>query len=379
MAKSAKRVLILVVSGEAWGRISIASQIAIELKSRGIHVHIILNGKGSERLSELGISHEKIAAPSAFILRECLEEAVREQVPSSILVCDFASVSGLCRRLGSQWSTILDFDFPVLFVDSVCRQIVGNEVDIFGTKTYRLEPTTKAELLPIVPLADWHRCQNGSRVFQIHQKITAQPAEAKFLLMTTAPWQHTEFNEPWASRTQKLLPALLASSLMNFAGISLVHVGPQELTELKMLGTRYRWVGTVEPVQLEELLRTAMCYLITNPIGSVVERAFRAGLPVLYLHHWEPVLNGRSEHDFPYKFSVWPLGHYQFLRPLLENNPWRAAVFDVEVGDPVALSNQLEQFLLRAPGPNELVARAFKYVDAIAGQPTVVDRILSML
>jgi hypothetical protein len=76
-----------------------------------------------------------------------------------------------------------------------------------------------------------------------------------------------------------------------------------------------------------------------------------------------------------YPFSLWPLGYWSFLGPLLRDNPYRAAVSVVELMDEAAFVETCRRLLFDGCARDLAIGRQHAYAEKVRGLPSAAQLI----
>jgi Family of unknown function (DUF6365) len=175
-----------------------------------------------------------------------------------------------------------------------------------------------------------------------------------------------------------------------------VHVGPEPL-KLRDADSRYIWMPSLSPENFDRLLGSVDLFLSANISATTIGRAIAAGVPVLVVQNScradtvegaeEWIGRAVSEHlkawlhrSVPlYPFSLWPLGYWQFLKPLLQDNPYREALEVVELTDEAQCIEQCRLLLFDAAARDRTLGRHAAYASKARSLPTAAEVIYSYL
>jgi hypothetical protein len=216
------------------------------------------------------------------------------------------------------------------------------------------------------------------------------------VLLCTAGWQH-EIEDPDGQRLATEVPRLLWTYLAQVSpAVRLIHVGPAPLS-LEAAGKRYLWMPSMTPDNFERLLGSVDLLLSANISATTIGRALTSGVPVLVVQNSclaqtaaeaeaaiggcvSPSVRTWLERAAPlYRFSLWPQGCWQFLRPLLRDNPYCTALDVVELTDEPRFMETCRRLLFDAQGRDEALARQTEYVELIKRLPSAAQLIDSLL
>jgi Family of unknown function (DUF6365) len=251
---------------------------------------------------------------------------------------------------------------------------------------------------------------------------------SKVVLFCTSPWQHSaEWQEPTvvrdhmltrASRAEQMnpapdddwadagtqwsgakrlassLPGLLADYLSRLGkSVHLLHIGPRPFEIREQLQGRYHWLSSLSHDKFEALLARADLLLSANITGTTIAKAMALRVPVVVMHNsisaasveeaesgmgkpLSPALQTWLKNTVPLSpFSLWPLGYWHFLEPILQNNPYTAALQRVEILDQERVESTLESLLFNVCAREDQIHRQACYANQVCSLPSGVELI----
>jgi hypothetical protein len=212
------------------------------------------------------------------------------------------------------------------------------------------------------------------------------------VLFCTAGWQHGMKN-PDGRRHARAVAELLWSYLAEVGpSVRLVHVGPAALP-LESAGDRYLWVPSLTPLHFDHLLGGVDLFLSANISATTIGRAIAMGVPVVVVQNSyradtaEEVersmganLSSRLKRWLKkalplYPFSMWPLGYREFLKPLLQGNPYVDAMDVQELLDESGFIEACRLRLFDKTGRGEAIARQDAYATHVRKLPSAAQLI----
>jgi hypothetical protein len=286
----------------------------------------------------------------------------------------------------------------------------GTVIDAFGgeqrtfpdwsdTLDYRLTPVPIANPDP----TGQYYC-NLPEPAQITHKVRRHvrrsvgiPSEAKTILFCTAEWQHATFRSEHGNRLARLLPHLIGHYIQRLGGhVHLVHVGPAAYP--LDLGAQYHWLPPLPPDKFEMILASSDLLLVANISSTTIAKALVTGIPSATLVNsyalgtdddlprgqgeavTKELLDWANEAAPLYPFTMWPLGYYEFLKPLLDGNPYCQVVPMLEILDEAGTLDVLDPLLHSRGTRARIIDRQLAYVSELRRLPSageLVSRALS--
>jgi len=409
--KHARYHVVICLSNHSWGRVDVGVRIALDLRSRGDRVEFVVGESGGCLARAAGFKVHTVEAryPGSNALD--IYDALRRLQPASVIHCDFINNANILARAGVAAATYLEFDCPVIGVDIWDRRTTGLDADIFGNELQSLvdsHATTTLGALQrlrctIVPVPI---CKPGSR--NAFQNLPPSPSPRpdrlsswigrRMVLFCTSEWQHHLGQDQRASAIFRLLQQIIAQNCSRVSGkVHLVHIGPRPLEGISSLSRegRYHWLGQVSPRRFVRLLASTDVMLSANPIASTVVTAIAAGVPIIMLESGtqpatldeamdtmgrclSPVVRRHvpgSAHV--YGFHIWPLGCRNFIRPLLDDNPFCETYESVELLDEEAGLDCLHRLLFDNDARDQMLHSQNSYLQSVRQLPSAADAVYS--
>jgi CheY-like chemotaxis protein len=201
-----------------------------------------------------------------------------------------------------------------------------------------------------------------------------------------------------ARRLAASLPALVGHYLSRLGdSVHLVHVGPRSFELAGQLNGRYHWLPSLTPGEFDAVLARADLFLSANITGTTVAKALTRAIPVMVLHNsvsastvaeaetqagaeLSPALREWLEQAVPLSpFTLWPLGYTRFLEPILQGNPYTAALERVEILQEEQVEASLASLLFDAVAREDQIHRQDSYVREVGALPRGADLVTAGL
>ncbi len=396
-----RRHLLLALGRAAYGELTLGLRLAWELHARGDQVLFLTPASLAARLEGTPFRGPPID-PFYRRVDELLPAIAEDERCDDVVLVDLTSHLVACRLYG------LGTTFPARL-----------EVPLFAIDIWDLDATTRswdtgdgALELPPSPIDAARRLRPVPFVRPdaagAYDALPAPPAHApdraaaraalgladeqRLVLLTTASWQRRpRFHSAYHERLVDRVPELLLAHLARLpAEARVVHVGPAPFACAGILGDRLVHHPLLPAAEFERLLAASDLLLNLNQAATSVGTALAAGLPVATVvssFHGtaeeiaaalpsppSPSLRAWLERAAPlHPWRVWPLGLHAFLAPVLEANPYRDVVPELELldeeGTPRRLRDELFDEETRARRRELLGA----YRERLAALPRAAD------
>jgi hypothetical protein len=362
------------------------------------------HSNGIPALSGTGFEIQEIPDHMLRFFDLLLETRLAEREFASIVLCDYLTTDYTLALYGVDAERLLRYDLPVILLDTWEYDVTGSTIDTFGfnrwhTATWiqnvkrRLVPTPIGRLKTTgayCGLSPYVALPRSVRR-HIRQNLGLTDSE-RAVLFCTADWQHN-IKDPDGARLADALPKLLWSYLSSIdVAVRLIHVGPAPLP-LSCAGERYLWMPSVTSDTFDRLLGSADLLLSANISATTIGRAIASGVPVVVIQNScnaktaadaesavgsqiSETLRAWLEVAAPlYPFSLWPLGHWRFLKPLLGQNPYCKAVDVIELLDENGFVETCRRLLFDSAVREDASAREIAYAAQVRQLPTAAQLI----
>jgi Family of unknown function (DUF6365) len=404
------RHAFLAATAGAVGELNLARTVARELCERGDEAVFLAPQAVSFLFEGSRIEHQPVDGMLPLLAHQLPRALQRGRADSLVLV----DVTSVYLTLETVWASEADFlarlPLPVVALDVWDLPRTDLRWD-FGTDALPIPPGTldiRRRLVP-VPFA---RPGDDRFRFNALPEVEAPSAEERagmrrelglsaddrLVLLLSSRWQSPEMQH-WKhhQRLARHLPALALEALAALdPRVHVAHVGPQAFAGGETLGARYHWIPQLRPERFHALMGAADVLLTFNTSATSTLSALALGLPVVLAinsHAGRTVdevvahLGGAPapvrrwlEQVVPlYPFRVWPLGLYGLLSPVLEGNPFTAAVRTVEVLDWDALTGACRELLFDPSAREEASRRQSAYCEQVRALPSGAEVLRSQL
>ena len=364
--------LFLAAPAAAFGEVATGLRIARELVAEGDRVVFLAGADVALLFEGTGIVHRPVDA-EIFSLERFVTRLIAAERCASLTLVDVTSVYLTLDPIGVELDFLERLAIPVLALDFWNLQAAGPRWD-FGRDATPIPPAALAferRLLP-VPLA---RPDAGAGVFAALPEPAASAPRAdlraelglgdedRLVLWPTSRWQQPELqNWKHHARLARQVPVWVASVLARLGTrVHVLHVGPQASPAWEGWGRRYHFAGQVPAARLHGLLSAADLLLSFNTTATTSFAAIATGLPTVVVTNSrsgpaEAILDAVPDASEALRawlagaaplhaFRLWPLGLFEFLAPVLEDNPFAETFRGVELLDEGALTETVQALL----------------------------------
>jgi hypothetical protein len=400
--------LLIALSRKGWGETSLGAEVARQLRDAGGDVTFMAHSSGLPALAGSGFEVQEVLDHMVPLFDLLLETRLTEGHFDSIILSDYLTTDYTLRLYGVEPERLLRHDVPIIALDTWEYPVTGATIDIFGLGAWRTGTWIEKVKHRLVPSPMGHLNAQGAYCGlpqraalptsvrrHIRQNLGLSDAQ-RAVLFCTAGWQH-HVKDPQGQRIAEALPELLWAYLSQVdSAVHLIHVGPEPIS-VPLAGERYLWMPSLAPESFERLLGSVDLMVSANISASTIGRAIASGLPTIVTQnsfHAETVDEVESAVRGPmsrtlrewleavvplHPFSLWPLGHWQFLKPLLCDNPYRQAIDVVELLHETVFVETCRRLLYDSASRAAMAHRQNTYADQVRKLPTAAQLIESYL
>lgn len=405
--KDRKNHLVLALSQQGLGEAILGLRLAQDLQDAGDSVFFLAYDTNKLLLSET--PHLAFGSHVAKLLPIYLANCVAEIRASSIILADYYTTTYFFDQHGLAPEILTRFSLPIFGIDTWDSTRPG-DIDVF---TNGIQPVTRWSIpmnfvcpVPFLPLHATPTVyssvpQKGSfsktERNRLREKLGIGQTD-KAILFCSAEWQHAHYSSEAANLLAISLPRLVANYLSNIGkDIHLVHVGPRPFGLAGAMNGRYHWVPPLAPRLFDQVVASTDLLLSANISATTIARAMMHGLPVLVLRN-SVSASSREEAEGTlsqppssrlarwldqavplFRFLLWPVGYWDFVNPLLQNNLYVNAVEFLEILDEQRIENTLRTLLFDTTARDEHVQRHGSYLAQVRALPDGAQMIRDQL
>jgi hypothetical protein len=399
--------LFLTLSRKGWGETSLGLQVARQVRSAGDEVSFLAHSGSMAALSGAGFDVEEVPDHLGPLVELVIGEKIRNDAITSLVLCDFVTTNYMLDRCGVEPKRLLSFGLPIVALDTWEYHLTGASIDAFGGRDWNVATWIDDIGLRLVPVPIGRPASRGaycgrpavarpaSAMRQARRAELGLSQEEVAVLFCTADWQHGIKN-PDGQRMADATPPLLWDYLAQVhQSVKMIHIGPVPLP-FDDPDRRYCWLPPMSPADFDLLLASVDLLLSANISATTIGRAMVLEVPVLVVQNSctaqgaaeakatrrclsPSVRTWLAKADPIYRFSLWPLGYWQFLQPLLKGNPYRDALSVVELIDETDFVSTCRSLLFDSHERAASIERQTTYGEQVRRLPTAAHLIESYL
>jgi hypothetical protein len=222
------------------------------------------------------------------------------------------------------------------------------------------------------------------------------PDNSKIVLIVNSPWEYLDVGRSLDTiRLMKWLPQIMLRYLSSLnVPLTILHVGGREWPADGRGSIDYRHYPRVDSNTYNRMIHCADLFCGTNLTSVTMSRAILCGIPCALLQNDKyidftklaPVLpkmpqwyrEMASEVVRALPFKVFPWGWYQFLKPVMENNPYMETFDKLPLFEPKKCVKALGDCLFNSEHISEMRKRQMEYINLL-NSLSPVDKILEMI
>jgi Family of unknown function (DUF6365) len=221
----------------------------------------------------------------------------------------------------------------------------------------------------------------------------SQPGDRPVVFLANSKWEYVDVNKRAGATDMRQLihamPRILHSHLASLGRpLKVVHVGPVPWRFPIAEHIEYQHLTKLPPASFFEQMVHADLYLTTNAASVTLSQAVLAGVPVLHLHNDRALDLASAGRDLPelawlvdaapgleviYPFRVCPWGWYEFLTPVLSDNPYTDCFVTASVVDRPAVLAALTRLLDDRDARTALYHRQLDYRERLGQMPPLAE------
>lgn len=402
--------LILSLGRKGFGEAALGLRLAAELRQSGDEVFFLAHESNKKLLA--GFPHQTIGTAASPLLQLYVQGQLAASKISSIILADYYITTLFFALTGLEPEILTASGLPIFAIDTWDSTKTPAEIDVLISDTRHLTkwPGILKSIYPVPFLHPDHT--DGSyaslpetisvpRKIRRHIRHTLGLSDtSRGILFCTAEWQHPKYESEGdvARRFAALLPALVADYVLRVGkDVHLVHVGPCSYNLNQVLNGRYHWLPPLPPYEFDPLLGSMDLLLSANVSATTIVKAIVSRVPVLVLQSSIAAANrqeaeaamvrpatprlaawlDQSTPIFP--FSMWPLGYYRFLAPILKDNPYMASIDVAELLDEQQVEASIASLLFDQCARDSQRHRQVAYLEQLRQLPTGAQLIHAVL
>jgi hypothetical protein len=389
--------------------------LARNLEEDGKGVCLLVNEDLAPIFRSTDLPHTSVPVGLNPLLALYLKNFYEDPNVDAVVLADFFSNASYMDKLGHKSEALIASDKPTLTLNIWDYSLTGTEIDVFGDQMRQV-----AEGQPDAWMNAYQRIHRLSPV-PIVSTTTASapfnnlPAVApsrprcildqlgipkvdKVVLFCTAAWQQSSYDSDAAARFSVSLPQLLSYYIGHLkSNVHLIHIGPHAYDLSHELGHFYHWLPSLPPERFDEIVASVDLLVSANISATSIASAMVCNVPTLIVRNSFSIRNREEveavmpeapssymvswlERSLPlFPFLLWPLGYFQFLKPLLKDNPYMAALDVVELLDEQEMQAALHKLLFDPVARQERLHGQNRYLYQVRSLPTGAEAIRSIL
>jgi Family of unknown function (DUF6365) len=402
--------LILSLGRKGLGEAALGLRLAAELRQSGDEVFFLAHESNSKLLG--GFPHQTISTAISPLLQLYVQAQLAGSKISSIILADYYITTLFFALTGLGPEILTSSGLPIFAIDTWDSTKTPAEIDVLLSDTRHLTKWPGL-LRSIYPVPFLHPEDTGSCYASLPEEISVPRKirrhirhtlglsdTSRGIVFCTAEWQHPNYDseQDVARRFAASLPALIADYVLRLGkDIHLIHIGPCAYNLKGSLNGHYHWLPPLPPGEFDPLLASMDLLLSANVSATTIAKAMVSGIPVLLLQNSIAAANREEaeaamvrpatprladwlEQSTPiYPFSMWPLGYYRFLAPILKNNPYMNSLDVAELLDEQQVEASITSLLFDQNARDSQRHRQAAYLEQVRQLPTGAQLIQAAL
>jgi hypothetical protein len=387
------------------GEITLALRVAYDLHEQGDRIVFLVCESDSKIFSDKPF--EVVFIDSLFPLDNHLAKLVQSYDADSMILVDLLSNSLWLLHLNDGKWFFEQQLVPVLALDihNIAHQkLVG---DVFLDRKWDvsyLSFVPKARIMPVPLISPYESDVYNSlplpmkvdehRKKQVRSELGIQENE-KFILMVGASWQSaTAWDDIHGRRSAIFVPNLITNYLSRIdQKVRVIHIGPHKYHINQNLGNRYHWLPQVDQQHFHAVLSAADLFVTANVIGTTLSSVLNVGVPMVVIRSSirartvEEIITQLPQKPSDelmrwlnlaapvYPFHAWPLGYFNLISRLFDNNPFCNTFLHAELLHEDEVIDACRQMLYDNEARERILEAQTKYTELVRSLPKGGDLI----
>lgn len=342
------KLMFIALSHLSKGDLTIAVEFARQLPAHRYTVCFVTSEENQAYVEQFGLYGVALNTGSRQSNAERFHEVMAAFRPDYCIAADVYTLEYSRIWSGVSYQTIREhYDVPLVTFDQYEWTSTNYLVDFYGDNLRQFPPLIDACDLTIrncplnKPLPLTTKTANV-RLFGVDHsgRWRGSGTQRRVVLLVNSRWEHLNVtNDPSLEPIMAWMPRLIHNHLVALGQpLTLIHVSPSpwEFTVADHL--EYRYYQGMPPAQYEQVLLTSDLFITTNVVSVTLSKAICCGVPAVVFQNDKVldlgVLQGTERGcptwlqplakavDVVHPFRIFPWGWYNFLAPVLSDNPY---------------------------------------------------------
>ncbi len=336
-----------------------------------------------------------------------LDHQVLSFRPDYLIAADVYTLEHSAHWSGINFQTLRKYDVPIVSFDQYEWSSTDYMVDFYGNIRRKFPPLiemcdylirncplNKPQVVnpkvALTSLYGWKRFE-WRKSSRDHTDQLATSKDEKVVFIANSKWEYLNVSKLMSlGQLMVWMPKLLHEYLAALRKpLTVIHVGPVGWDFVTADHIRYLHFKGLPSAQFEQCLFGADLFITTNLASVTLSKAVFAGVPAAVVQN-PKMLDFRSfsnsmlcypdwfktiaqEIKVVYPFQVFPWGWFEFLKPVMKDNPYRDCFATLPLLERKKLIQTLERLLYDPEAIAELRGRQETYVNAMLDLPSPAE------
>lgn len=359
-------VVFVVTSFWSYGELLIARAFAEKIKEDGNNVLFIIPPSHKKSLSNL-FNYVTLIPNSRNINRIIFFEVQEEFAPDLVILSDFLNYSFADRHYGITTEDLDIFKCKIATFDNFDWNLKRTSMDTYGyvsdiPKKVHIE--SFGDRIIACPIGaptlgkkeGEHRFSLFSMLDYVNQEQKLKlrkeyadkyPLDKKIILVSSAKWQQNYVQNEKIDKFVELANLIFHRILLRLAETEIV-ISIGEKNGIEPSCPQYITLDSMPSNEFDQYVQMSDLYIGRNITSTSMIRIALSGIPCVNIENSKVSLSAEDlaslseftgmeikDIDKIYRFMMFPVGWYEFLKPLMDGNPYsgivkRCELFDVE-------------------------------------------------
>lgn len=403
------KLLFIALGHLSKGDITIAAEFARQLPDDSFGVCFVTTAETRLYVEQYGLRAVALDAPTAQANLALFDQLVAAFQPEYLIAADVYTLEYSLHWSGLDFQTLRErYDLPLLSFDQYEWGSTRYLVDFYGNARRRFPPLID-QCDFVIRNCPLNKPQPGPRAAPaslfgaqfVGRRSDASRAYGqageKVIFLANSKWEYVNVsNLPSLERLMSWMPRLIHAHLAALnQPLTLIHVGPVSWDFPIAEQVRYRHFKGLSPDHYEQYLLNADLFITANVASVTLSKAVFGGVPsVVFQNH--RVLDFRllrnaergcpawlsplaHEVDLVYPFRIFPWGWFEFLTPVLQDNPYQNCYATLPLFERRNVLQTLASLLYDPATIADQQGRQRAYVEQILQLPSAEQMFLSLV
>lgn len=407
-------ILFIVTSFWAYGEVSIACEFAARVKTANFEPFFLIPTSHEKIMKRYGFRYTTLFPRVGKVNRIIMRDLEERYHPSLVILADFLNYNFCENHYGLTYDDLAVFSGCLGTFDDFDWVLTGKKMDTYGFKAQKFGEIDIRKygfgLCPC-PIVDPRRQQENTYCYPLLAKLLSYerkkteiwkrklglPAQKPLVLFTSATWQEIYKQYPevvsFVEAANEVFVYCLEELARNYL---VVYIGPEGYFTTRKSEYLIH-LQQLPPEVFEEYLLATDVFLSRNITSTTLAKVVLSGIPAVNMKNsvffkreafdWQClpfkpvdlVAEKLSQLDLCYPYRMFPVGWYNFLSPVVKENPYLKTMKQVEQFDVAGLLNTVHDLIENEDTLHSLAEHRGRYLKMLDELPPVGEIIRELV